>query len=317
MVCGYLDRAFGAAMGVDRLGRPKGSPTNAAAVLHRGQVVGRYAKHHLPNYGVFDEFRHFVPGDTLLVVRVHGVDVAITICEDLWQEGGPVAATREAGAGLLLVINSSPYEANKDDQRGDLVRRRAREAGCALAYVNLVGGQDELVFDGDSLIVDAAGEIVARAPQFDDGGMVVDLDLPAASEPPPAEGAGDGDRARGDPPGPAAAVRAAAARARAAADRRGRGLRGDGDRAARLRRQERLQARAARAVRAVSTPCLAATIACDAIGAENVHGISMPERVLLRALQGRCRRARGPDRAELPGDPDPADGASRSWTRSA
>ncbi|WP_427895126.1 NAD+ synthase [Kribbella sp. GL6] len=180
VICGYLDRASGTAMGIDRLGRPKGSPTNSAAVIHHGEVVTSAVKHHLPNYGVFDEFRHFVPGNTLQVVRVHGIDVALVICEDLWQDGGPVAVTREAGAGLLLVINSSPYEANKDDVRGDLVRRRAREAGCALAYVNLVGGQDELVFDGDSLVADADGTVIARAPQFEQGSMIVDLDLPAA-----------------------------------------------------------------------------------------------------------------------------------------
>ncbi|MEV6285093.1 NAD+ synthase [Kribbella sp. NPDC051770] len=187
VVVGYLDRAAGTAMGLDRLGRPKGSPTNAAAVIHRGEVVTSAVKHHLPNYGVFDEFRHFVPGNTLQVVRIHGVDVALVICEDLWQDGGPVAVTRAAGAGLLLVVNSSPYEANKDDVRGELVARRAREAGCALAYVNLVGGQDELVFDGDSLIADAEGTVFARAPQFEQGSMMVDLDLPAASAIPVAE----------------------------------------------------------------------------------------------------------------------------------
>ncbi|MFF0271388.1 NAD+ synthase [Kribbella sp. NPDC004536] len=181
VVCGYLDRAGGTAMGIDRLGRPKGSPTNSAAVIHQGRVVTSAVKHHLPNYGVFDEFRHFVPGNTLQVVRIHGIDVAVVICEDLWQDGGPVAVAREAGAGLLLVVNSSPYEANKDDVRGDLVRRRAREAGCALAYVNLVGGQDELVFDGDSLVADAEGKIFARAPQFEQGSMIVDLELPSAT----------------------------------------------------------------------------------------------------------------------------------------
>jgi NAD+ synthase (glutamine-hydrolysing) len=187
VVCGYLDRATGTAMGVDRLGRPKGSPTNSAAVLYRGKVVASAVKHHLPNYGVFDEFRHFVPGDSLQVIRIHGIDVALVICEDLWQEGGPVAATRAAGAGLLLVVNSSPYEVSKDDARGELVSRRAREAGCSLAYVNLIGGQDELVFDGDSLIADAAGEIFARAPQFEQGSMVVDLDLPAPTGTPTGE----------------------------------------------------------------------------------------------------------------------------------
>src|SRR4051812_41835391 len=108
VVVGYLDRATGTAMGIDRLGLPKGSPTNSAAVLYRGEVVTSAVKHHLPNYGVFDEFRYFVPGDSLQVIRIHGIDVALVICEDLWQEGGPVAAPRAADAGLLLVVNSSP-----------------------------------------------------------------------------------------------------------------------------------------------------------------------------------------------------------------
>jgi NAD+ synthase (glutamine-hydrolysing) len=187
VVCGYLDRATGTAMGIDRLGRPKGSPTNSAAVLHHGAVVASAVKHHLPNYGVFDEFRYFVPGDSLQVIRIHGIDVALVVCEDLWQDGGPVAATRAAGAGLLLVVNASPYEANKDDFRGELVSRRAREAGCTLAYVNMIGGQDELVFDGDSLIADATGTVFARAPQFEQGSMVVDLDLPAPTGTPSGE----------------------------------------------------------------------------------------------------------------------------------
>ena len=275
VVVGYLDRAFGPAMGTDRLGRPKGSPVNAAAVIHGGRIVGRYAKHHLPNYGVFDEYRHFVPGDTLLVVRVHGVDVAITICEDMWQDGGPVAATREAGAGLLLVINSSPYEANKDDVRGDLARRRAREAGCTLAYVNLVGGQDELVFDGDSLITDAEGEIFARAPQFDAGGMVVDLELPAAGDPPPAEGAGmaiehvvihDEPLPAYEPVPPVHAPRLSdEAEIYAALVT---GLRDyvakNGFKSVLLGLSGGIDS------------CLTAAIACDAIGAEHVYGISNP-----------------------------------------
>ena len=174
VVVGYLDRAEGEDADRDgdgvsedgQTGIPKGMPQNCAAVLHRGSVLTRYSKHHLPNYGVFDEFRIFVPGQRLHVVRVAGVDVALAICEDLWQEGGPVAKTREAGAELLLVVNGSPYEREKDDTRLDLASRRAAEAGCTLAYLNLVGGQDELVFDGDSVVVSAAGEVLARAPQF-------------------------------------------------------------------------------------------------------------------------------------------------------
>jgi NAD+ synthase (glutamine-hydrolysing) len=176
-VVGYLDYVAGADAA---LGTPRGKPQNAAAVITGGRVVARYAKHHLPNYGVFDEYRYFVPGSGTTVVRVNGVDVALAICEDLWQEGGPVSEVRSAGAGLLVVINGSPYERNKDDVRLDLCARRAREAGCALAYVNLVGGQDELVFDGDSLVVDAHGGLVARAPQFDEALLVTDLELPMA-----------------------------------------------------------------------------------------------------------------------------------------
>jgi NAD+ synthase (glutamine-hydrolysing) len=178
VVVGYLDGSVGDAA---RLGRPKGSPQNAAALIHGGQVVARYAKHHLPNYGVFDEARYFVPGTHLQVVRLHGVDVAVAICEDLWQDGGPVALSREAGAGLLVVINGSPYERGKNEGRVSLARRRAGEAGCPLAYVNMVGGQDELVFDGGSLVVAPDGELLARSPQFEADLLVVDLDLAAAS----------------------------------------------------------------------------------------------------------------------------------------
>ena len=182
-VVGYIDSVQDSA---DRLGVPKGSPQNAAAVIHGGRVVASYAKHHLPNYGVFDEARYFVPGDTTQVVQVHGVDVAICICEDLWQDG-PSANAKAAEAGLLLVINGSPFEAAKDDVRLELCSRRAREAESALAYVNMVGGQDELVYDGDSIVVDAQGETVARAAQFVEELLVVDLDLPAATPGMPAE----------------------------------------------------------------------------------------------------------------------------------
>jgi NAD+ synthase (glutamine-hydrolysing) len=171
VVVGYLDRT-------NEPDHPKGGhPQNVAAVLHQGEVVCSYAKHHLPNYGVFDEFRYFKPGNELHVLRIRGVDVAIAICEDLWQDGGPVAATAEAAAGLLAVINASPYERDKDDVRGGLVRRRAQEAGCPLAYVNLVGGQDELVFDGDTMIADEAGRIFVRALQFVEDLVVADLNL--------------------------------------------------------------------------------------------------------------------------------------------
>ncbi len=186
VVVGYLDQRAGLA---PRVGVPAGSPLDGAAVLHGGSVIVTSAKHHLPNYGVFDEYRIFVSGDIVPVLRMTTgtgpgaqVDVAVAICEDLWQEGGPVAVARQARAGLIVVPNASPYERGKAGQRLALCRRRAAEAGAALAYVNMIGGQDELVFDGDSIVVDAAGAVLARGPQFAQALIVADVELPAAAD---------------------------------------------------------------------------------------------------------------------------------------
>jgi NAD+ synthase (glutamine-hydrolysing) len=161
----------------------RGAPRNAAALLHGGQVVVRYYKRHLPNYGVFDEARYFVPGTELPIVRLHGVDVALTICEDLWVEGGPCGVAGRAGVDLVVSPNASPYERAKDDARLPLVRRRAIEAQAPIVYANQVGGQDELVFDGDSMVVAADGTLLARAPQFVEHLMCVDLTLDRAAVP--------------------------------------------------------------------------------------------------------------------------------------
>ncbi len=194
VVVGYLD-ADGAAR-VSSEAAPDRGPRNALAVLRGGRVQVRYFKHHLPNYGVFDEDRYFVPGATLQVIRLvgpqeHGVDIALTICEDLWQSGGPFTAAASARVGLVLNINGSPYELNKDDVRLPLVRRRAAEAGATVAYVNMVGGQDELVFDGDSMVVTADGTVLARGQQFIEELLLIDLNLPEATvEPVPEQAAG-------------------------------------------------------------------------------------------------------------------------------
>ncbi len=198
VVTGYLGRHVGPP---PRYGQPAEGALDAAALLHGGRVMVTSAKHHLPNYGVFDEYRYFLPGDRLPVFRLPcgepgqpepAVDVATAVCEDLWQDGGPVAVTRQAGAGLLVVPNASPYERGKADARLELCVRRAREAGATLAYVNMMGGQDELVFDGDSIIVDAAGLLLARGPQFEEALVVADLDLPAAAPgAPPADAVAD------------------------------------------------------------------------------------------------------------------------------
>jgi len=182
VVVGYVDADGPAATSSDAA--PGRGRRDASALVHGGKIRAKYYKHHLPNYGVFDEDRYFEPGRSLTVVRFGGVDVALTVCEDIWQAGGPFTAARRAGAGLVLNINASPYELNKDDVRLPLVMRRAAEAGATVAYVNAVGAQDELVFDGDSMIVTAAGELVARAGQFTSELLIHDLSLPAADATP-------------------------------------------------------------------------------------------------------------------------------------
>ncbi|MFE0925256.1 NAD+ synthase [Streptomyces mutabilis] len=280
VVVGHLDRS---ATARPKYGQPAGAPQNAAAVLHGGEVALSFAKHHLPNYGVFDEFRYFVPGDTMPVVRVRGVDVALAICEDLWQDGGRVPAARSARAGLLLSVNASPYERDKDDTRLELVRKRAQEAGCTTAYLAMTGGQDELVFDGDSIVVDRDGEVLARAPQFTEGCVVLDLDLPAADEDAPTGVVDDGLRidrvVLSEEPAPATAA-------------------GEpwlsGGHAERLDDDEEVYSALVVGLRAYVAKngfrsvlvglsggidsALVAAIACDAVGAENVYGVSMPSK---------------------------------------
>ena len=168
-VVGYLDTS------------QDGAPQNAVAIIHERQIKARYVKRHLPNYGVFDEFRNFTPGASSLVVRINGVDVAVAICEDIWHSLADIAARTP---GLVVVPNGSPYERNKDDQRLALVHKRARQVGAPLAYVNMSGGQDDLVFDGDTIVVDKNGELIARAPQFEDLVMCVDIECAAGTSTP-------------------------------------------------------------------------------------------------------------------------------------
>lgn len=165
------------------LGRSaSGRATNRALVLHRGQVVAHYDKHHLPNYGVFDEYRIFESGHEHCVVEVGGRRVGVVICEDIWQDGGPVSLMDDEAVDLLLVLNGSPYEEGKGHARSELAARRAREVGAPVAYVNMVGGQDDLVFDGGSFVLAADGTPLAGAPQFVEHLLV--WELPAAGTTP-------------------------------------------------------------------------------------------------------------------------------------
>jgi NAD+ synthase (glutamine-hydrolysing) len=171
-VVGYLDEGI--------------KPLNAVALIHDGAVKARYVKHHLPNYGVFDEFRNFAPGSESLVVRFKGVDIGLAICEDIWQEVGPVSELATRHPGLVLVPNGSPYERNKDDARLALVKKRVAQIGATLVYVNMVGGQDDLVFDGDSLVVNQNGDLISRSAQFETRLSYVDIALPVNSSSPDA-----------------------------------------------------------------------------------------------------------------------------------
>ncbi|WP_084037908.1 NAD+ synthase [Demequina sp. NBRC 110053] len=169
-------------LGVSRAGRP----FNQAVVIRGGEVVARYNKHHLPNYGVFDERRIFDSGEDGCVIEVRGTRVGVVICEDIWQDGGPVAAMDDADVQLLAVLNGSPFEEGKGHVRTELAQRRAREVRAPVAYVNMWGGQDDLVFDGHSFVVGADGRLLASAPGFADALMIWDVpddvDTPAPSD---------------------------------------------------------------------------------------------------------------------------------------
>jgi NAD+ synthase (glutamine-hydrolysing) len=155
---------------------------NAAAVLADGAVAATYQKHFLPNYGVFDEQRYFARGDHALVVDLAGVRIGVTICEDLWYPGGPGQwATVDGSAELVVNLSGSPYHRGKGIERERMLAQRAADYSCFVAFCNAVGGQDELVFDGHSLVIDPTGEVLARGAQFEEDLLVVDIDAIAAS----------------------------------------------------------------------------------------------------------------------------------------
>src|SRR2546426_2398340 len=149
---------------------------NSCAVLADGMVRAVYRKRYLPNYGVFDEHRYFAPGRDLVLLRFGGVFVGPTICEDVWQPGPPATDLALAGAQLLVNLSASPFHVGKAEEREEMLVTRARDSSSYLAFCNLVGGQDELVFDGHSVVLDDAGEVVARAPGFEEALLLVDID---------------------------------------------------------------------------------------------------------------------------------------------
>lgn len=179
-VVGFVDHASPAPRGAPDAGQRR--VANAVAVLEQGRNVGIYHKVLLPNYGVFDEDRYFVPGhDPDRIWEVAGIPVGISICEDIWLPDGPPHRQAQAGARLLLNVNASPFHREKAVAREEMLAARARAAGVPVVYLNLVGGQDELVFDGASVVVAADGTIIHRSPQFEEDRFVVDV--PLAGEP--------------------------------------------------------------------------------------------------------------------------------------
>ncbi len=149
---------------------------NAAAIVHEGKLYGTYHKHYLPNYGVFDENRYFQAGREAPLFLINGVHVGVNICEDIWYPTGPMTMQAQAGAEVIININGSPYNAGKELFRQQMLATRAADNTAIVAYVNMVGGQDELVFDGGSMVFDEQGALVARAREFAEDMLIVDLD---------------------------------------------------------------------------------------------------------------------------------------------
>ncbi len=176
-IVGFVDHASsGGGDAVDR------RIANAVALIANGEIMGIYHKVHLPNYGVFDEDRYFVQGtDPDRVWDIAGTPVGVSICEDIWLADGPARAQSSAGARVLLNVNASPFHRGKAAEREEMLAARARAAGAPVVYVNVVGGQDELVFDGASVVIDAHGTVLHRSPQFSEDRFVVDV--PIGEEP--------------------------------------------------------------------------------------------------------------------------------------
>ena len=179
VIVGYLDSTGE----TNKLGVPAGSPENAAAIIHDGKIIKKYVKHHLPNYGVFDEYRYFVPGEESCSIDIEGIKISLAICEDIWQDGGPISEISKENSDLLIVINGSPFEHGKDDVRLDLLQKRVKQINAPIAYLNLVGGQDELVFDGDSIVVNKDGSVASRSSQFVEELVVFEFEKNKAIKP--------------------------------------------------------------------------------------------------------------------------------------
>ena len=253
VVVGYLDE--------------KDKPHNAVALIHRGEIKAKYIKHHLPNYGVFDEFRNFGQGKGTLVARYRGVDIAVVICEDIWQDQGPVAELAKRTPGIVLVPNGSPYERNKDDVRLALVQRRVVQIGAPMIYVNMTGAQDDLVFDGDSLAVGIDQKLLARSVQFKSSLDVVDVPVVMNSSQPDVLISGDAPSKR------TSNISEIAPRLSDEEEVWSALVMGLGD----YVRKNGFKSVALGLSGGIDS-ALVATLAVDAVGKENVYGVSLPSK---------------------------------------
>ncbi|MFA7267696.1 MAG: nitrilase-related carbon-nitrogen hydrolase, partial [Candidatus Nanopelagicales bacterium] len=243
---------------------PDGRPQNVAAVLRAGVVERTYAKHHLPNYGVFDERRLFAPGNEPCVIDVGGISISIAICEDLWRTDSPPEIAARAGADVLLVLNASPFEQGKHHQRVELCQTRAADTGATVVYVAAVGGQDELVFDGGSMVVRPDETVAASSPRFATDLLLCEFDVSTPADAVGSEPARDRATAKqaaiAEDPGDLAEVYEALVI----------GLRD-------YVNKNRMRSVVLGLSGGIDS-ALVAAIACDAIGANNVYGIAMPSK---------------------------------------
>ena len=258
---------------------------NAAAVANDGKVVGVYHKMHLPNYGVFDEERYFEAGEECAVFVICGVRVGVNVCEDIWQAVGPTVVQRSAGAEVIVNISASPFHSGKTAWRENMLSTRASDNELYVAYLNLVGGQDELVFDGASVVFDPLGQAVARGSQFEEDLVVADLDLDAVFRTRARD-----NRSRKERSTMVGTARVVAVSDKSQADKRPLSARSPkrydriGEIYAALvtgTRDYVLKSGFSKALVALSggvDSSLVAAIAVDALGSDNVYGLSMPSR---------------------------------------
>jgi len=178
-----IRRASGSIVTIVGYVESDGGAFNSAAIIQNRKIAGTYRKSRLPNYGVFDENRYFQPDSSVSVYSLGGLILGVNICEDIWYAGDPTRKQTTAGnASLIINISSSPYHLKKPEARENMLRKRAKDYGCYIAFCNLVGGQDELVFDGNSCVIDNTGEVVCRAAQFKEDMLVTDIDIKNAPE---------------------------------------------------------------------------------------------------------------------------------------